>query len=307
MDVLQHLGIDLGAVAEDFKGAVAGRTLIMDGDGPAYRAAATSKRLDTAIRRYQTDMLTQMFMTESQFLSVHLTASKSRKNGRHDVIATKPYQGQRKGKDKPPLLEPLRQALTLQENWLPEMNVRLHYDIEADDGMIMEAHVLKEDGVIWSDDKDLRLTPYLYYEQKLGVVTGCESPGHIRQAYTPAGSLKIEGRADKFFWCQMLMGDTADNVQGIQKLSGKLCGPAGAYEALKNLHTLPDIANFVVDGYRAINQNVIAEGWLLWLLRHPHDSFWVYAHECGLSGDNRDFLMDCARRKWRNKPEVRDE
>jgi hypothetical protein len=307
MDVLQHLGIDLGAVPEDFKGAVAGRTLIMDGDGPAYRAAATCKRLDTAIRRYHTDMLTQMFLTESQFLSVHLTASSSKKNGRYDVLASKPYQGQRKSGAKPPLLEPLRQALTLPENWLPEMNVRLHYDVEADDGMIMEAHVLKEDGVIWSDDKDLRLTPYLYYEEKLGVVTGCESPGHIRKEFTPAGQLKVLGRADKFFWCQMLMGDTADKVTGIQKLSGKLCGPAMAFDALKDLHLLPDIANFVVDAYREINQNVLAEGWLLWLLRHPRDSFWIYAHECGLTQNNRDFLMDCAKRQWRKAREVQDE
>ena len=299
MDLMQHLGIDLGAVAEDFKGAIAGRTLIMDGDGPAYRAAATSKRLDTAIRRYHTDMLTQMFMTESQFLTVHLTASKSQKNGRGDIIATKPYQGNRSGKSKPPLLEPLRTALTLPVNWLPDMNVILHYELEADDGMIIQAHQLKEDGVIWSDDKDLRLTPWPYYEQKLGLVTGSVSVGTTWKSYTPSGTLKIEGRADKFFWTQMLMGDTADNVTGIQKLNGRLCGPAAAFTALEDLHTLPDIANFVVDGYRAINQNVLAEGWLLWLLRHPHDSFWIYLRSCSLSPANVAFVVDCSKRKWR--------
>lgn len=306
MDVLQHLGIDLDSVEEDFKGCIAGRTLIMDGDGPAYRAAATTKSLPAAIRKYHSDMLTQMFMTESEFITVHLTASGGDKNGRGRVLAAKPYQGNRKGKDKPPLLEPLRRALTLPENWLPNMTTRLHFDIEADDGMIIEAYQLKEDGVIWSDDKDLRLTPYLYYEQKLGIVTGPETPGHIRKAFTPAGQLKIEGRADKFFWCQMLMGDTADNVQGIQKLSGKLCGPAMAYDALADIHTLPDIANFVVDSYRAINQNVLAEAWLLWLLRHPHDTAWIYLHECGLTQTNLDFVMDCAKRKWRLKPGEQD-
>lgn len=305
MDILQHLGIDLDKVEEDFKGCVAGRTLIMDGDGPAYRAAATVKSLPAAIRKYHTDMLTQMFMTESEFITVHLTASGGDKNGRGRVLATKPYQGNRDGKAKPPLLEPLRRALTLPENWLPKMTTRLHHDVEADDGMITEAYQLKEDGVVWSDDKDLRLTPWPYYEQKLGIVTGPEKPGRIWEAYTPSGTLKIEGRADKFFWCQMLMGDTADHVQGILRLEGKLCGPAMAFSALNPLHTLPDIANFVVDAYRAINQNVLAEGWLLWLLRHPRDSFWIYVHECGLSPANRDFVMDCASRKWRLKHDER--
>ena len=76
------LGINTEDVPAQFEGAVAGRTLIMDGDGPAYRAAATTKRLDAAIRKYHTDMLTQMFMTNSQFLTVHLTSSKSLKNNR---------------------------------------------------------------------------------------------------------------------------------------------------------------------------------------------------------------------------------
>lgn len=299
MDIMSHLGIDLGAVQEDFKGAVAGRTLIMDGDGPAYRVAAKCKRLDTAIRQYHTAMLTEMFMTEAQFLTVHLTANTSQKNGRGNIIATQPYQGNRKNKSKPPLLEPLRTALTLPENWLPEMNVILHHELEADDGMMIQSYQLKEDGVIWSDDKDLRLTPYPYYEQSLGVVTGSVEVGSLWKAYTPGGDLKILGRADKFFWCQMLMGDQADHVKGIQKLDGKLCGMVAAYNALENLHTLPEIANFVVDAYRAIDQNVLAEGWLLWLLRHPQDSFWLYLRSCGLSAKNVAFVVDCSKRKWR--------
>lgn len=299
MDIMSHLGIDLGAVKEDFKGAVAGRTLIMDGDGPAYRVAAKCKRLDTAIRQYHTAMLTEMFMTEAQFLTVHLTANTSQKNGRGNIIATQPYQGNRKNKSKPPLLEPLRTALTLPENWLPEMNVILHHELEADDGMMIQSYQLKEDGVIWSDDKDLRLTPYPYYEQSLGVVTGSVEVGSLWKAYTPAGAMKILGRADKFFWCQMLMGDQADHVKGIQRLDGKLCGMVAAFDALEPLNTLPDIANFVVDAYREIDQNVLAEGWLLWLLRHPQDSFWLYLRSCGLSAKNVAFVMDCSKRKWR--------
>lgn len=307
MDVLQHLGIDLDTVEEDFKGVKIGRTLIYDADGPCYRAAASTKSLPAAIRRFHTDLLTEMFMTQAEFATVHLTASTCDKAGRGRMLAWKPYQGQRKGKDKPSLLEPLRRALVLQENWLPNMTARLHFDKEADDGMIQEAYLLKEDGVIWSDDKDLRLTIYPYYEKEFGEVHGSESPGHIRQAYTPAGQLKILGRADKFFWCQMLMGDQADNVQGIAKLNGKLCGLAGAFTALQNIEGKSNLANFVLDGYRNSGQNILPEGWCLWLLRWPGDTFWDYVWECKPSKENAEYLIKCAKQKWRMLPgEKRD-
>ena len=298
------LGINTEDVPAQFEGAVAGRTLIMDGDGPAYRAAATTKRLDAAIRKYHTDMLTQMFMTNSQFLTVHLTSSKSLKNNRDLVIAAKPYPGQRKGKSKPPLLEPLRTALELPENWLPEMNVVLHRFLEADDGMIQQAHTLKMDGVIWSDDKDLMHTPYLYYRQKLGIVEGAEPFGWIQKEFTPAGQMKVTGRSMKFFWTQMLMGDTADNVKGIITFDGKLCGPAMAYDILDPVKTEAEVANLVVDAYRRINQNVLAEGWLLWFTRFDGDSFWHYVTNCGLSPENTAFVHDCASRVWFRKREV---
>lgn len=296
------LGIDPEAVAADFEGAIAGRTLIMDGDGPAYRAAATSKRLDTAIRRYHTDMLTQMFLTNSQFITVHLTCSKSLKNHRGSVIAAKPYQGNRVSKSKPPLLEPLRTALENPEHWLPNMNTILHRIIEADDGMIQQAYQLKGDGVIWSDDKDLMLTPYLYYRQKLGIVEGFEPVGFLQKEFTPAGMMKVTGRSVMFFWCQMLMGDTADNVKGILELNGRLCGPAAAFDALQHCKTEADAANFVVDAYRKINQNVLAEAWCLWLLRWDGDTAYKYLLNCGLDSTNLAFVQDCAQRAWFVKP-----
>jgi len=299
--LIPNFGVDLASLGEQFEGCVAGRTLIIDGDGPCYRASATTKRLDTAVRRFQQDILAQMFMTKAQDCTVHLTARTSLKNGRAKILATKPYQGNRKGKAKPALLEPLREAMANRENWLPEFTVQLHHKLEADDGMIIQAHQLKEDGVIWSEDKDLRLTPWPYFERSTGVVEGAEPVGWIAEKYTEqAGNLKIIGRSQKFFWCQMLMGDSADNVQGIQRLDGKLCGPAGAYAALKDVHTISDIANLVVDGYRKIDQNVIAEGYLLWLLRHPDDNVWYYMTDpdTGLSAENKTFLYDCAQRAW---------
>lgn len=299
-------GLDLSKVKadqQDMSKLKLGRTLILDGDGPAYRAAATSKRLDTAVRRFQSAVLTELMMTGCSSATVHLTHRTSHKNGRHHVIATKPYQGNRKGKSKPPLLELLRDTLVDRDNWLPEFTVEMQYAIEADDSMIIQAHQLGADGVIWSDDKDLRCTPYLFYEQSMGQVQSAEPHGYIEEKYTPAGTLKVLGRGPVFFWAQMLMGDSADNIAGVQRLDGKLCGPAGALSVLRHVRNRDEAANIVVDAYRAIDQNVVAEGFLLHLLQHPKDHVYDYMLSFDLSTKNHQFVQDCMERKWLEMPE----
>jgi hypothetical protein len=296
-------GVDVASLGDQFNGYIPGRTLILDGDGPAYRVAATVKRLDTAVRNFQQEILKQLFMTQSSTAIVHFTASGSKKAGRFLVKAVKPYQGQRKNKDKPALLEPLREAMAHRKNWLPEFEVVLHREREADDGMIIDAYRLKEHGVIWSDDKDLQLTPYLYFRKELGVLEGNEPHGWLAEKYTPAGALKIIGRGTMFFWCQMLMGDSADNVGGIKKFNGALCGPAGAYKALQHCKTEHEAAQIVLDAYRRIDQNPLPEATLLWLLRHPSDSALQYIWNLALSAENAAFIQDCVGRDWYHQGE----
>lgn len=291
-------GVDTSELPPQFEGCVVGRTLILDGDGPAYRAAATAKRLDTALRRFQQDVLTQMFLTRAQDCRVHFTASGSHKAGRFNVKAVKEYQGNRTGKAKPSLLEPLRCAAAARENWLPEYEVVLHHVLEADDGMIQDAYRLKEHGLIWSDDKDLRMTPYPYWEKSKGIMYNSDSTGWIEPKTTDAGAVKLIGHGPMFFWAQMIMGDQADNIQGLLRYAGKKCGPAAAYNALRDCGSVAGAANAVLDGYRKIDQNPLPEGWLLWLLRWEGDTFWNYLGELDLSAENRGFVHECATREW---------
>ena len=299
-------GVDLSTLGDQFKGFVAGRTLILDGDGPCYVASATAKRLDTALRNFQQAILTQLFLTKSSHCNIHLTASTSHKAGRFQVIAVKPYQGNRNGKSKPPLLEPLRQAVAQRENWLPEYNVTMHHILEADDGMIHDAYQLREDGLIWSDDKDLRMTPYPYWCKEKGVILPSQPFGWLSPKFTPAGTMKLIGQGPLFFWAQMLMGDTADNVQGLIKCNGRLCGPAEAYKVLQPLEatqSIDAVANCVLDAYRAIDQNPLPEAALLWLLRWPDDSALKYIESLALTEENRRYIHECNQRVWYRTPE----
>lgn len=296
---MKFAGVDVSALAPQFEGCVSGRTLILDGDGPAYVVAATCKRLDTAIRRYQQEMLTQLYLTKSECVRIHLTASGSKKAGRFNVLGVKPYQGNRTNKEKPSLLEPLREAMAHRSNWIDEFEtVIMHRKVEADDGMMTDAYRLKEDGLTWSDDKDLRMTPYPYWEKRNGVIIPTQTVGSIELAYTPAGTPKAKGHGPLFFWMQMLMGDTADNIQGVLRLMGKKCAVVGAYEYLKDTDTITLAANRVLDAYRVIDQNPLPEGWMLWLLRWEGDNFWNYLQELDLSQKNKEFINDCATRRW---------
>lgn len=289
---------DLDDMPEQFAKALPGRVLILDGDGPAYVAAATVKTVATAVRRFQKAVLERMFVAQAESALVHLTDECSLKSGRFKIIGVKPYQGQRSSGGKPPLLTAVRDAASQPMNWLNEYDVTMHYKLEADDGMMYDSYRLKDHGIISSEDKDLRMTPYWYYDHTTGIIYQPDPVGQLWLAYTPSGSVKLLGHSLKFFWAQMMMGDSADNVKGLIKYDGRDCGPRGTFDALNGLHTIDDCANLVLDAYRAINQNPLPEGWFLWMLRWPGDSFWNYLNELAISPTNRDYLNECVKRDW---------
>lgn len=142
------------------------------------------------------------------------------------------------------------------------------------------------------------MTPYPYWEKEQGLIIPTQTVGSIELGYTPAGTPKLKGHGPLFFWAQMMMGDTADHIQGILRYQGKTCAAVGAYNALMHVSTIHDAANLVIDGYRAIDQNPLPEGWMLWLLRYDGDNVWKYLSELTLTAANRDYINECAGRVW---------
>lgn len=303
--ILPNFGLDLGAVPAQFEGYSQGRVLVIDGDGPAYVAAATVKRLDTAIRRFQTTILERMYLTKSEMASVHLTKSGSLKAGRGSMRGVKLYQANRSGKTKPALLEPLREAISQPENWLPEFRqVVLHDVLEADDGMIAEAEELQHSAVICSEDKDLRMTRWMWYCLETGRIYPAltDNDGFVELKFTPSGTPKLAGRGPLFFWGQMLAGDTADNVRGLERANGKLCGVMEAHRILEGITCEHTAANKVLDLYATADQNPLPEGYCLWLLRRHGDSFIEYLRGLRLSDRNVEFIKECYGRHWYDRP-----
>ena len=276
--------------------------MIYDGDSACYVVAAKFKTVKTALRHFHQDVLTKMFLTRTESAIVHLTSADSLKAGRMNIIGAKPYQANRTGKAKPALLEAVRMAVANPQNWLQEYRVEMHYNLEADDACMMDAYRLKDKGVMVSADKDLRMTPYPYWENSRGEVMPGAGFGSLWPEYTPAGNLKLIGQGLAFFWAQMLMGDQADNIRGLKRYDGRLIGPARTFEVIGKIQDEDEMANFVIDAYRSIDQNPLPEGWLLWMLRWPGDNFNVYLRSLDLSAENRRFLNECSEREWFTVP-----
>lgn len=304
-DLRELRAMGLYAKARELPRDTGGRVLLYDGDGACYTHTTGVAKIQTALKRFHEDVLTHMYLAKCSTARVHLTPRGCFKNGRHLLNTVKPYQANRTGVQKPPLLEVLRAQAQEYFKDHPEIEVLAHYDIEADDGLMIDAFSIPNACMI-SADKDLRINPYESYDVDEGkhlVLPKGDTFGWIDRKFwlTPSGksSSKMVGKGEKFFWAQMLMGDTADNVQGILKYNGKLCGEAGAYSVLKDIDDADTACDVVLDGYRKINQNVIAEGEALWLLRNREDSVYKFIKERELSPANAQFVEDCYNSDWR--------
>lgn len=281
----------LAGLPDQFDRTVQGRVLILDADFPAYQSAATVKTLPAALRRFQTLVETERFVTGADEVQVHLTHKRSNKCRRFDYPTVKPYQGNREGKIAPALLHPLRQAIP-EQTWPDNWSVYLWEDREADDGMMMQSLLLGDRSVIQSGDKDLRITPSPFWETELGqlsVLPDRFGAGSLRMVQLTQ-SQKLLGRGTLFFWAQMLMGDTADNVKGIKSLQGKLCGPAAAYNFLRSMEDESQAAQAVLDAYAEIKQDPLAEAQCLWLRRSNEDCAFQYLMELDLTAQMRAWL-----------------
>ena len=163
-------------------------------------------------------------------------------NFRHSQATTVPYKGNRP-KEKPAHLEPLRSYL------LSSLKAKLSVDEEADDMIAKRATELGDECVIVSIDKDFNQVPgwhYNFLKRNLYYVTPEE------------GLL--------FFYKQLLMGDTADNIQGIRGV-----GEVKAGKILKDATTAHQLYQCCVEAMGA--ERVLENARLLWLRRKP-DEMW---------------------------------
>lgn len=305
------------------------RALEVDADSLIYKVAATTKGLETAKRRFVSEALTLHFLAGATLSNLHLTPKHCKKANRFNVIATKKYQGNRDPKldkegneipvKKPELVEPLRYVVGRGQLELPpEFSIVFNDIYEADDSVVMACHA-DTDAVFYSEDKDLDClgNKKLCQHSKL-VLPAVPGLGWLAMKQMSA-TKKVVGRGPVFFWAQMLMGDSADNIKGITKANRKNCGAVATFTLLQQFltpqsdsetphpvtatTTEADIARFVLQLYKENGQNCWPEAWLLWLYRTEKYSFYAHAMSLGLLDDSEIglWLKQQAKLKWFQK------
>jgi len=227
-DHLKQFGVDRDSLPVDVKPefrypeVVAGRVAHIDADFMAYQAAADRRdELDgTKPRKTVPEKCERARMgldhlrrcAGAETYVAHITPSGSDKGGRDRYAVTLPYQGNREDRDRPEHLDQIRA-------YISTLPARIHLDQEADDGMAQANYKAISGGVghlsvIVSKDKDLRMVPGLHWDFDTETVITAPKFGHI-WIDDSKSSKTLKGWGTKFFWAQLLMGDTADNIKGL--------------------------------------------------------------------------------------------
>jgi len=201
---------------------VAGRTVHIDGDYLAYRCAGSKECPPNIARANVRDKVQALKdMSGATAAVVHLTLPASTKGERYLIAAVKPYQAQRTHSGRPANWEMLRAWLENPSQQHAGWSTQKWADREADDGMALASWQAGDPlatVVIASPDKDMRMLSGLHIDFHDYTLTE-----------VPKGAFEVAGDnglvyGHKWFWLQMLQGDTADHIPGLPRAEGKLCG-----------------------------------------------------------------------------------
>jgi hypothetical protein len=252
-----------------------GRVLLADGDGLAYYCAGSDDTEPGQARMNLIEKLTAAKAASgSEKVLVLLTHPASHKGYRYAVARVKPYQGHRSSGRRPKNWQFLRELLDSGDIPFP---VEHAMSAEADDLFGKYATMLGVDkAVIYTQDKDMRMIPgmHLEWREHRTVV--------LRDEFSLVRSDLQYGR--KWFWLQMLHGDSADNIPGLPKYineKGKpaLIGEVTAGQKLADVDT-EDIARSIVFGlYKGYypedwRTQLLEQAVLLWMRRDAL-SHWI--------------------------------
>ncbi len=212
---------------------VPGRKLYVDGDGLAYYCAGNEiTSVGVAKQNLRDKLASAARIVGAETIMVLLTAEGSTKGDRYAIARRKPYQGQRTGSNRPANWQALRDYML--SGGFP-YDVECTRDAEADDLFAYWCAFDLEYGkspVIYTQDKDMRMVPGVHLDWVSHMTTTVTvNPKHLavygRKVLEP-DNFQSRGLQYgwRWFWLQMLQGDTADNIPGLPFATIKYGGSA---------------------------------------------------------------------------------
>ena len=216
---------------------------LLDADILCYRVAATTEDEPEgyAISTMATSLEDLMLFDLEDVYEFELYLT-GKGNFRYDIAKTAPYKGNRIDKPRPKHLPALREYV----KWA--FAAVETEGQEADDAIGIRATELGTDNcIIVSIDKDFLQIPGWHYNFNK----------REKKWVTPDQGLR-------FFYTQILTGDTADNVKGAPGI-----GPKKAEKILADAKTEYDLYQCCVEVMGA--ERVLEDARLLWLRRTPNE------------------------------------
>lgn len=199
--------------------------------------------------------------TNTDSYKMYLT-SNDKSNFRYKIATLKEYKGNRKNMKRPAHYEAIREYL--QDYY----DAQMIYGSEADDAMGIAQMKALDRSIICSIDKDLDMIPGYHYNIDTQELYTATDPGII---FLDDNRRKVHGRGLKWFYAQMLLGDSADNIPGAAGY-----GPVNVMLALENENTEASMQEITKDiyakQYGADYMKAYKEVMdLLWIRRFPDE------------------------------------
>jgi len=281
---------DLAASIAEVEGSVSmlpgapvpGRVLLVDADALAYACAGNDDTTPAEARHKLRERVESALRAAcAPNVSFLLTADASHKGHRFAIARAKPYQGGRDHGHRPKNRDHLRTTMQAPGFTIPggHTYVTAVEHAEADDLFGANATSLgAENCVHYTCDKDMRMVPgwHLHWTEH-------------RMLWVPPGAFETldpDGTVygEKWFWLQMLQGDSADNIPGLPWLvdakgKQKKIGPVTAASLLEGVRCGQDAFTSVRLLYREHygeggDVQMAEQGVLLWMRRDPESQWW---------------------------------
>lgn len=257
------------------------RVLLIDGDGLAYYCAGNDDTDAGEARAKLVDKVrSAQRLTGAGRVVILLTGSGSHKGHRYAIARVKPYQAQRGDARRPKNWQHLRDYMT--GTGFP-FEVEITYKAEADDLFGWWAYNYPDDVVIYTQDKDMRMLPGKHLDwvshriHTVDYTLSLHREGFRMYNVQPVDSVFNEKQyGHKWFWLQMLHGDTADHIPGLPKyiVDGKI-KPVGEVTAGKLIAGYTGSTHWLVaETYRTFYGErwlveMLEQACLLWMRRDP--------------------------------------
>ena len=200
------------------------RALQYDADFACYEVANLDEPPSKNFRALLRKIDTLRRLSGSQWVNAHVTMGE--KSGRESMATVKQYQENRD--PDAPIKMRVRALRLLLANMkhskeFPRIRPAASFFREADDTMctmqsLRIAELGKQSSIIMSGDKDLWMVQGLHCDPKDGRIW--EVSGYGKTEYRDVGNVKpkLVGEGTSWFWHQMIMGDSADNIPGLERL-----------------------------------------------------------------------------------------